>query len=152
MSALDQKRFAALDREWTARFDFNAMCGVEQDEAAGGRSFMEIVAPFLIQLGEEERNDPARQAEAIRAIRMSDIRLVLHHALLGAHEELSPRRTGEIIADIGFSEAMAVVAWAIVRAIGPGDGDEAETGEVAEAGGKAAARPRGKSGAGRKAG
>jgi hypothetical protein len=128
MAAIDQKRFTALGREWTARFDFNAMCEIEE---RSGRGFMEVASPFLVQLDEEDRKDPAKMLAAAKALRMSDIRLVLNQALQGAHPGTTADETGAIIADVGFEVAMAVVAWAIVKAMAPssGQGGDAAGGE-----------------------
>lgn len=121
MSAVDEKRFKALDREWTARFDFNAMCEIEE---RCGRPFLEIVAPML-QRVDTSSADQASLIGAARAIRMSDIRLLFHQSLLGAHPEVTEIDAGELIAAIGFTEAMGIVAWAVVRGIGSGEGSDA---------------------------
>ena len=133
MSAIDEKRFSALGREWTARFDFNAMCAVEQ--RGEGRAFLAIVAPMLSQLDAADRDDPARQIAAARAIRMSDIRLLFHQSLLGAQPGLGEAEAGELIAAIGLGAAMGIVAWAVTRALGEADAD----GESDQGGGAAGA-------------
>lgn len=135
MSALDEKRFTALGREFVARFDFNAMCAVE--EARGGRGFLEIAAPFLQQLGEGERDDPVKAVEAAQRLKFADIRLILCEALRGAEPAIVPADAGEIIADLGIAKAMEIVAWAIVKAVGSGD----EGGNDAGGGATGAADP-----------
>lgn len=127
MSALDEKRFTALGREFVARFDFNAMCAVE--EARGGRGFLEIAAPFLQQLGEGDRDDPVKAVEAAQRLKFADIRLILCEALRGAEPAIVPADAGDIIGDLGIAKAMEIVAWAIVKAVGSGD----EGGEAAGA-------------------
>lgn len=116
MSAVDEKRFTALGREWIARFDFNAMCEIEEN--SGGRAFLEIVSPMLGGLDVADLADQAVQLKAVSAIRMGDIRLILHQSLQGAQPGTSAEQTGAIIGAIGFQAAMGVVAWAVVKAMG----------------------------------
>lgn len=141
MSAIDAKRFTALGREWTARFDFNAICAIE--ERRDGRAFLEIVAPMLQRLDEKDRNNPAKQVAAASAIRFSDLRLILNQALQGAQAGTSVDETGAIIAEIGLTETMSIVAWAIGRGMGQAEGSEAAGDENP---------PAAKSGTARKAG
>lgn len=116
MSRLDEKRFTALGQEWIARFDFNATCAIE---AETGKGFYEFVGPLMIQLDENDAQDPAKIFAAIKGLRQSDVRLVLYHALSGAHE-VSLEDVGDIIQDIGTADAMGIVAWAIAQAMAPG--------------------------------
>lgn len=120
MSRLDEKRFTALDQEWVARFDFNATCAIE---AETGKGFYEFVSPMLVQLDAEDAENPAKVLAAIRSIRQSDVRLVLFHALTGAHD-VTLEDVGDIIQDLGTAEAMGIVAWAIAQAMAPGGGAE----------------------------
>lgn len=122
MSRLDEKRFNALGQEWIARFDFNATCAIEEET---GKGFYEFVGPLLIQLDREDVENPSAVFSAIKGIRQSDIRLVLFHALSGAHE-VTLEDVGEIIQDIGIAGAMAVVAWAITQAMAPSSGEGTE--------------------------
>lgn len=121
MSAIDEKRFVALNREWIARFDFNAMCAVEERR---GCAFLEVVAPMMQRL-DVENADEGQLVGAARMIKMSDIRLLFHQALLGAHPDLTEAEAGELIGQIGFSEAMAIVAWAVVRGLNAAGGSAA---------------------------
>lgn len=113
MSRLDEKRFRALGQEWIARFDFNATCAIEDET---GKGFYEFVAPLLIQLDEEDAKDPAKVMQAITGLRQSDIRLVIYHALSGAHD-VTKADVGDIIQEIGTPAAMGIIAWAIARAM-----------------------------------
>lgn len=122
MSRLDEKRFTALGQEWVARFDFNATCAIEEET---GKGFYEFVGPLLIQLDRQDAKDPAKVFAAMRGLRLSDIRLVLFHALRGAHD-VSLAQVGEIIHELGTAEAMATVAWAISQAMAPAGSGEAE--------------------------
>lgn len=122
MSALDSKRFAALGKNWTARFSFNAQCAIEEET---GRGFFELVGPMLIKLDDEDRDDAAKVMAAMSALRTSDIRLVFHHALLAEHPDLTRHEAGELIEAIGMGGAMEVVAWAIARGVA-GANDEGE--------------------------
>jgi len=115
MSAIDSKRFTALGKSWTVRFDFNAQCAIEEET---GRGFLEIVGPMLVQLDEEDRDDAVKVMQAVRALRMSDIRLVFHHALQAEHPEVDRLHAGTLIEAIGMGGAMEVVAWAIARGMG----------------------------------
>lgn len=124
MSRLDEKRFTALGQEWIARFDFNATCAIEEET---GKGFYEFVAPLLIQLDTEDAKDPEKVMKAIIGLRQSDIRLVIYHALSGAHE-VTLEDVGDIIQEIGTPAAMGVIAWAIARAM-PSASDEAENTE-----------------------
>lgn len=120
MSRLDEKRFTALGQEWIARFDFNATCAIEDET---GKGFYEFVGPLMVRLDKEDLDDPDKVFAAIKGIRQSDIRLVLFHALAGAHD-VTLETVGEIIQELGTAEAMGVVAWAIAQAMSPGGGDE----------------------------
>lgn len=123
MSRLDEKRFRALGKEWICRFDFNATCAIEEET---GKGFYEFVAPMLIQLDAEDAKNPAKVLQAITGLRQSNIRLVLFHALSGAHE-VTLEQVGDIIQDIGTAEAMGIIAWAIAQAMpgaGTDDGEE----------------------------
>lgn len=135
MSALDEKRFIALNREWVARFDFNAMCAVEERR---GCAFLEVVAPMLQRLAPGEVDDQGKALAAARSIRMSDIRLLFHQSLLGAQPEVSELEAGELIAHIGFQQTMLIVAWAVTKALG--EANEG-SGAAGEANPPAAAKP-----------
>lgn len=123
MSRLDEKRFKALKQEWIARFDFNATCAIEDET---GKTFYEFVGPLLVQLDAEDAADPVKVFAAIKGIRQSDIRLVLFHALVGQHEDITLEQVGQIIQDIGTAQAMGIVAWAIVQAMPTASDDPAE--------------------------
>lgn len=122
MSRLDEKRFTALGVEWIARFDFNATCAIEQET---GKGFYEFVGPLLIQLDKEDAGDPVKVMAAMKGIRQSDIRLVIFHALSGAHD-VTLEQVGDIIQDIGPAGAMGIVAWAMTQAMAPGGDAEPE--------------------------
>lgn len=122
MSRLDEKRFNALGQEWIARFDFNATCAIEEETSKG---FYEFVGPLLIQLDREDVENPEKVFAAMKGLRQSDIRLVLFHALSGAHD-ITLDDVGDIIQAIGTAEAMGIVAWAIAQAMSPGSGEGAE--------------------------
>lgn len=122
MSRLDEKRFTALGQQWTARFDFNATCAIEDET---GESFYAVAAPFLEQMDKQDIADPAKVLAALGKRYNSRIRLILFHALGGEDAGLDLKTVGQIITDIGLQEATAVVLWAIAKGIG-GDLDEAE--------------------------
>lgn len=124
MSRLDEKRFTALGVEWIARFDFNATCAIEEET---GKGFYEFVAPLLIQLDAEDAKNPEKVMQAIIGLRQSDIRLVIYHALRGAHE-VTLEDVGDIIQEIGTPAAMGIIAWAIARAM-PSASADAEVDE-----------------------
>lgn len=114
MSRIDEKRFTALGVEWIARFDFNATCAIEEET---GESFYAVAAPFLAQLDADAQGDPAKVLAALGGRYNTRIRLLLFHALSGAHE-VTLEETGAIIGDIGLQAAMEVVLWAIAKGIG----------------------------------
>lgn len=125
MSVLDSKCFTALGQSWTARFDFNSAIALEEADAEG-RSFMEIVAPFLVRLDETDRHDAAKVLAAAKAIKFGEIRAILHQALRGAHPSITETDVGEICAAIGIRTATEIVAWAIVRALPTADEDDTD--------------------------
>lgn len=124
MSRLDEKRFQALGAEWIARFDFNATCAIEEET---GESFYAVAAPFLAQLDKDDAGDPAKVLAALGGRYNSRIRLLLFHALSGAHE-VTLEDVGNIIGDIGLQEAMGIVLWAIAKGMGA-DPDAADEGK-----------------------
>lgn len=119
MSAIDEKRFIALGREWVSRFDFNAMCAIEERR---GCAFLEVVAPMLQRVDTAEADNQESLVQAARSIRMIDIRMLFHESLLGAQPKVTEEEAGELIGEIGFQEAMGIVAWAVVRGINAGGG------------------------------
>jgi hypothetical protein len=139
MSRLDEKRFTALGQEWTARFDFNATCAIE---AETGKGFYEFVGPLMIQLDAEDAKDPAKVFAAIKGLRQSDVRLVMFHALSGAHD-VSLEDVGDIIQDLGTAGAMGIVAWAIAQAMAPGGVEEGNAPPAANRKARRAAAERG---------
>ncbi len=126
MSVLDEKRFKALGQEWIARFDFNATCAVEEDT---GESFYAFAAPFLTQLDKGDVGDPAKVLAALGTRKNSAIRLLLFHALSGAHD-VTLEDVGAIIQEIGLKAATEVTLWAIAKGIDFGAADEAAEGNA----------------------
>lgn len=122
MSFVDSKRFTALGKTWTARFDFNSAIALED---LYDKSFMEIVAPFLMRLDEADRHNPEKALAAAKAIRLGDIRAILEEALRGEHPEISTDEVGSICAAIGVGKATEIVAWAIVQALPTAEDDDA---------------------------
>lgn len=122
MSFVDSKRFTALEKTWTARFDFNSAIALED---LYDKSFMEIVAPFLMRLDEADRHNPEKALAAAKAIRLGDIRAILEEALRGEHPEISTDEVGSICAAIGVGKATEIVAWAIVQALPTAEDDDA---------------------------
>lgn len=117
MSA-DQKTFNALGKEWVARFDFNAICDLEERT---DRAFLEMVAPLLNGLSPEDRDDPAKAIAAASTIKLSDLRLILWQSLQGNQPGTPIATVGDIIAEIGIGDAMALVSWAVIKAIPAND-------------------------------
>lgn len=124
MAAIDEKRFTALGQEWVARFDFNAICEMEERT---GQSFFALVSPFLNGLTEADKDDQAKVLAAAKAIRVSDVRMVLHQSLLACQPETTLADTGNIVGDIGLDKAMEVVGWAIMKGM-PGQKEGAKRG------------------------
>lgn len=120
--AADEKRFSALGRDWIARFDFNAICEIED---RFDRPFLEMVAPLLSGVSEADKSDPVKVAQAASRIKMSDLRAIMYQSLLDAQPETTATDTGNIIADIGIDGAMGIVGWAVVKAMPSGGGDGA---------------------------
>lgn len=126
MSRIDDKRFEALGQNWIARLDFNATCAIEEET---GESFYTVSAPFLEQIDAGDAGNPAKVLQALGGRHNSRIRLILFHALLGQHPDVTLDQTGVIIGAIGLQEATAVVLWAIARGLGAdldaADGEDA---------------------------
>lgn len=113
MSA-DEKTFTVLGRNWTARFDFNSICELEERY---DRPFLELVGPMLSGVSEEDKNDPAKVAAAAMRIKFTDLRAVFHQAVLSNHPEATVSDAGAMIADMGLEAAMEIVGWAVVKAM-----------------------------------
>ena len=142
MSKIDSQSFDARGQRWTVRFDFNAICEIEERT---GEKFMVHAAPFLAlvdldALGKQAGDDAGMVAIAQR-VDFANLRQLLCWALEGEHPEIDRCTTGELIQTIGLPKAVGVVAMAIAKAI--------PTGEEAKPGGTAnppkARKPRAKS-------
>ena len=120
MSA-DEKTFAALGQDWTARFDFNSICEIEERY---DRPFLDMVGPMLSGVGMADKDDPAKVAAAAARIKFSDLRAILHQALLARHADVTLPVAGEIIGEIGLEGVMEIVGWAVVKAMPAGKGGE----------------------------
>ena len=121
--AADEKRFTANGKEWVARFDFNAICEIEDRYDA---PFLEFVAPFLGSLNVEDASDDAALVRAASLIKFTDLRTIFHQSLLACQPETTPADAGELISDMGLEAAMGVVVWAITSAL-PMGGEGAAT-------------------------
>lgn len=130
MSQLDSKRFKALGKTWTARFDFNSAIALEE---IYDQSFTQIVAPFLVRLDEADRDNPEKALAAAKAIKFGDIRTILEEALRGEHPDVTSEEVGLICAAIGVGKATQIVAWAIVQALPTPEADEDEGGATGDA-------------------
>ncbi len=115
--AIDEKRFDVAGVEWIARFDFNAICELEERY---DKPFLALVAPFLAGLSEEEAGDPQAQVRAASHIKFSDMRAIFHQSLLAEQPKTTLAEAGDIISTIGLEGAMGVVAWAITKALPSG--------------------------------
>lgn len=113
MSA-DQKTFSALGKEWVARFDFNAICAIEERY---DRPFLDMVAPLLGSVHVDDKDDPVALAAAAAKIKFSDLRVIFHQSLLHNQPEATLSDAGDVIGDMGLEAAMEVVAWAVVKAM-----------------------------------
>lgn len=114
MSAIDEQRFTALGREWVCRFDFNAICAIEERT---GEPFMAIAAPFLGALQLQDSGDAGTLVAVAAKLRMSDVRMVMHQALLSAQPSATEELAGEIIGEAGLDTAFGIVGWAISKAM-----------------------------------
>jgi hypothetical protein len=119
--AADEKRFEAGGSEWIARFDFNAICELEERY---DRPFLELVAPFLGSVSADDSNE-ARIAAASR-IKFSDLRAIFHQCLLSAQPDTTAKGAGDLIGEVGLPAVMEVVTWAIMKAMPKGDEGNAE--------------------------
>lgn len=112
--AADERKFAALGRDWTARFDFNAICAIEERY---DRPFLDMVAPLLGSVDVADKDDPAALAAAASKIKFSDLRVIFHQSLLHHQPEATATDAGNVIGDMGLEAAMEIVAWAVVQAM-----------------------------------
>lgn len=115
MARPDEKRFKARGSEWVARFDFNAVCDIEE---RSGKPFMEFVAPFFGSLEVKDKDNPKKIMQAMKGLRMSDLRTVLHQTLLEKQPNTTLADAGQIISDIGFEGTVEIVAWAMMKGMG----------------------------------
>ena len=114
MSAVDQKTFTALGQEWTARFDFNSICEIEDRT---GRPFLSVVAPFMSRIDLSDIENPEKIAAAASELRMSDFRSILYQSLRAKHPDVTINKAGEIVADMGLDGVMPVIVWAIQKGL-----------------------------------
>ena len=125
MSAIDSQRFTALGQEWTIRFDFNAICEIEEQT---GTKFMVTAAPFLGLIGLGEMDSEAGLAAIAQRVDFANLRQLLFWALQGAHEDIEIRTAGEIVSAIGLPRAVEIIARALVKALPTGtEGDASGT-------------------------
>ena len=121
--ATDEKRFDALGQSWTARFDFNSICALEERY---DRPFLALVAPFLGAIDEQDADNPEAHVKAAALIKFSDLRAIFHQCLVSAQPSCTVEDAGDIISDVGLEQAMGVVGWAIAKAM-PTGGEGAAT-------------------------
>lgn len=121
MSAIDGQRFTALGQEWEVRFDFNAMCDIEERT---GEPFMASAAPFLALIDENALGNEKAMVQVASRVSFGNMRQLLHWVLLPANSDLEKSEVGEIVNEIGLTETVAVLATAIAKAI-PQGGDAA---------------------------
>lgn len=114
MSAIDSQRFDALGQEWEIRFDFNAICEIEERT---GEKFMVVAAPFLALVDLDAIGDEAGMLAVAQRVDFANLRQLLAYALEGAHEEVTAREAGAIIQAIGLPRTIELVAKAIARAL-----------------------------------
>lgn len=122
MSAADEKRFEALGKTWTARFDFNAMCRIEDEY---NLPFMQAVSSIMPSISPEETDDPNKVMAAAMRMKFGDIRRILREALFDSHPGITLDQTGQIISSIGITSALEISAWAISKALGDNEGGDA---------------------------
>ena len=120
MSAIDSQRFDALDQEWEIRFDFNAICEIEERT---GEKFMIVAAPLLALVDMDDANDEVSMLSIAQRVDFANIRQLLFWALEGAHRDIDIRTAGTIVQAIGLPRAVEVIAKAIARALPTGGGE-----------------------------
>jgi hypothetical protein len=114
--AVDEKRFDVAGDEWIARFDFNAICELEERY---GKPFLSLVSPFLGSVSADD-SDEAKVAAASR-IKFADLRAIFHQSLLDAQPNTTAKDAGALIESMGLPAVMEVVSWAIEKAMPKGD-------------------------------
>lgn len=121
MSAIDSQSFAALGQDWTIRFDFNAICDIEE---RSGEKFMVTAAPFLDLIDTDKLGDAMGMVAIAQKVDFANLRKLLFLTLREAHPDIQLRTAGEIVKDIGLAQAVQVVALAIAKALPQGtEGD-----------------------------
>ena len=124
MSAVDEHRFKALGKEWVSRFDFNAVCEIEERT---GRGFGAMVAPFLAGIDVSDIDNPSAMIGMASKIKFGDLRQILFQSLVAVQPDVTVEKAGNIIGDVGLAEIMPTVAWAISKGMGiGGDVSDAE--------------------------
>ena len=126
MSKVDSQSFEARGQKWTVRYDFNAICEIEERT---GEKFMAHAAPFLALVDLDALNHDAGMVAIAQRVDFANLRQLLCWALEGEHPEVDRRTAGELIQAVGLPRAVGVVAMAIAKAI--------PTGEEAKPGGAA---------------
>lgn len=119
MAKVDEKRFEALGQDWSVRFDFGAMCDIEERT---GENFMASAAPFLALVDADALGDDRAMVALAGRVSFSNMRQLLVWVLSPAHPEIDKAVVSEIITEIGMTETVAILATAIARAIPQGGG------------------------------
>ena len=122
MSAIDSQRFDALGEEWEVRFDFNAICEIEERT---GEKFMVVAAPFLGLVDLDAIDSDSGLMAVAQKVDFANLRQLLAWALEGAHPEITLQRAGSIVQAVGLPRTVEVVAKAIARALPTGEGEPA---------------------------
>ncbi|MDG6079752.1 hypothetical protein E3U23_11185 [Erythrobacter litoralis] len=124
MSAIDSQRFTALEQDWEVRFDFNAICEIEERT---GEKFMVAAAPFLGLVDLGALDDEGGMLQIAQRVDFANLRQLLTWALEGAHPDVDLKTGGAIIQEVGLPRTVEVVAKAIAKALPTGGGDAGGT-------------------------
>jgi len=126
VSAIDSQTFGALGQDWTIRFDFNAICDIEEQT---GEKFMVTAAPFLQLIDMDQLEDAQGMVAIAQQVDFANLRKLLFLTLRQEHPEIELRKAGEIVVAIGLARAVQMVALALAKALpqgpeGNASGDE----------------------------
>lgn len=101
--AVQATTFEALGRTWTFKFGFAAICRLEREH---DKPFGQIMAEMLPGLTPELLKDPMQLASAAASMRFDHLGSII---AAGLGEQATSGQVAEIIDELGFEEALAVI-------------------------------------------
>ncbi len=109
--------FRADDKEWVLRYSTNALCEMED---LFGKSAIEV----------------AQSLDSEAGVSLKDLRAVFYCGLTDRHEDISEKRAGDLIDDIGMEAVGPLIAEAFLAAFPSAEEEQREGKSRAAAGRK----------------